>query len=226
MTPYYEDDAVTLYLGDCREVPEWLAADVLVCDPPYGVAYVGGGARRNVDGVRSMTTVRTVVGDEDAQVRDDALALWGDRPALVFGSWKVARPPATRQRLIWFKRNTNPGLGTGTPWSPADEEIYVLGNGWVGPRSLNVYVTDEARASAGGLAARIGHPTPKPVGLMEQLVSKCPPGVVADPFAGSGATLLGARSQGRKSIGVERHEPYCELIAKRLAQGDLFGDVA
>jgi hypothetical protein len=226
MTPYYEADGITLWHGDCREVTAWLEADVLVCDPPYGVAYVQGGPRSNVDGVRSVTPTARVIGDATPEARDAALALWGDRPALVFGSWRVARPPNTRQRLVWFKRNTNPGLGTATPWSGADEEVYVLGEGWQGAREVNVLITDEARASAGGLAAIVGHPTPKPVGLMERLVAKCPPGVIADPFAGSGATLHAARSQGRRAVGVEIDERYCELIATRLAQGDLFGGAA
>jgi DNA modification methylase len=221
MTPYYADDAVTLYHGDCREVTEWLAADVLVTDPPYGVTYTQGGLRSNIDGVRSVTPVASIVGDHDTAVRDTALALWGDRPALVFGSWRAPRPPETRQRLLWWKRNTNPGLGTGTPWSPADEEIYVLGNGWLGPRTLNVYVTDEARASGGGLAAKVGHPTPKPVGLMEQLMRHCPAGMIADPFTGGGATLIAARNLGRRAIGTETEERYCEITAKRLAQGVL-----
>jgi hypothetical protein len=223
VTPYYEADGITLYHGDCREVTTWLDADVLVTDPPYGVAYVQGGRRSNIDGVRSVTPTARVVGDATPEARDAALTLWGDRPALVFGSWRVPRPSATRQRLVWFKRNTNPGLGTATPWSGADEEVYVLGDGWVGPREVNVLITDEARASGGGLAALVGHPTPKPVGLMERLIAKCPPGVIADPFAGSGATLLAARSAGRPAVGVEIEEQYCDLIATRLAQGDLFG---
>lgn len=227
MTPYYADESVTLFHGDCREVTDWLGADVLVVDPPYGVGYQQGGPRSNSSGVRSVTPVATIHGDRDTEVRDAVLQMWGARPALVFGTWRIDRPVGTQQRIIWFKRNTNPGLGTGTPWSPAEEEVYVLGDGWVGPRTVNVYVTDESRASAGGLAARVGHPTPKPVGLLEQLIAHAPAGVIADPNAGGGSSLIAARNLGRSAIGVELEEAYCELIAKRLSQPALdFGEVS
>ena len=210
-TPYYADDHVTLYHGDCLDVAEWLTADVLVTDPPYGMAYAS-----------SWTTRRPVRNDHDATTRDAALAMWGDRPAVVFGNWKVPRPPATKQLLVWHKAAMGPGMGDlAMPWGTATEEVYVLGAGFTGERVSNLITTHDQRGNPYGLAATTGHPTPKPVGLMEQLIDKCPPGVIADPFAGSGSTLVAARNLGRQAIGVELEERYCETVAKRLAQGVL-----
>ena len=212
--PYYRGDGVTLYLGDCLELTEWLAADVLVTDPPYGMAFVSG-QRRSEERVR-------IHGDHTTDARDGALRAWGERPALVFGNWKIPRPAATRHLLVWHKTAAGPGMGDlSIPWGSATEEIYVLGDGFTGPRTSNVIATSEARGNPYGEAAKTGHPTPKPVGLMEQLIAKCPPGVVADPFAGSGATLLAARNLGRSAIGVELEERYCEIVANRLAQAVL-----
>jgi hypothetical protein len=219
IAPYYADDRVTLWHGDCRDISAWLEADVLVTDPPYGVAWTSG----QFSNAR-VALQETVVGDHDTAVRDAALALWGNRPALVFWSWRAPRPDRVNNRLIWHKLGSLPGMRA-QPWYAADEEIYQLGTGFVGKPEQNVLVTRERRDGAAGEVARLGHPTPNPVGLLERLIAKCPPGVIADPFAGSGSTLLAARAQGRRAIGVEQHEPYCELIARRLAQGDLFGEV-
>lgn len=214
MKPYYQDDLVTLYNGDCLEVTDWLAADVLVTDPPYGIDW----AQNTMHYTRSVQPTRSAVkNDENTEARDAALRLWGDRPAIVFGTWRKPRPPAVRHRLIWHKTKMKPGM-TRAPWYPADEEIYVLGSGFVGDPEQTVYATQEARSGGDGLAAVTGHPTPKPIPLMGALIEKCPPGVVADPFAGSGATLIAARNLGRRAIGVELEEGYCELIAKRLGQ--------
>lgn len=83
MEPYYADDLVTLYHGDCLEIAAWLEADVLVTDPPYGIDYQSG-SRRD-------TLAASIAGDKDTTVRDRALAEWGERPALVFGTWRVPR---------------------------------------------------------------------------------------------------------------------------------------
>jgi site-specific DNA-methyltransferase (adenine-specific) len=162
--------------------------------------------------------VATIVGDENTSVRDWVVDAWGERSAIVFGTWRKPRPPRVTHRLIWHKAGRHPGVSP-HPWFPNDEEIYLLGAGWVGaPPRGSVITTTEQRSLAPQL---VGHPTPKPVGLMETLIERCPPGTIADPFAGSGSTLVAARNLGRRAIGVEIEERYCETIAKRLAQGVL-----
>ena len=210
--PYYEDDLVTLYHGDCLELADvWTVADVLVTDPPYGYRHKSGG------GPRGSATWRDseIANDHDTSARDNVLSAWGDRPALVFGSWKRASPDATRAVVIWDKGGHSGGLGDLTlPWKQNHEEIYVLGRGFVGKRGSGIISGCHSPASE---SAGRTHPHEKPVSLMERLVANCPSGVIADPFAGSGSTLLAAVNLGRKAIGVEFEERYCELIAKRLS---------
>ncbi len=223
-TPYYQDDFVTLYFGDCLEVTDWLTADVLVTDPPYGIAWTAhkGGYK----GKGSQTEIRNAVsGDNSTEVRDAVLTAWGEqRSAIVFGTWRAQRPDDVQHRLIWHKKGQAPGPAN-MPFMSNDEEIYILGKGFrpSSPPLRSVITTAEARSVE---VARIGHPTPKPVGLMEILLDRCPPGTIADPFAGSGATLVAARNLGRTCIGVELEERYCEMIAKSLSQQAFdFGNV-
>jgi len=146
------------------------------------------------------------------------LELWGNyKPAVVFGTWRKPRPLEVKHRLIWHKMGRMPGIAKGA-WYPNDEEIYLIGNGWVGKPTPTIITTHEFRNIH---AKSIGHPTPKPLGLMEILINKCAPGVIVDPFAGSGSTLLAARNCKRSSIGVEIDEQYCEMIANRFSQGIL-----
>jgi len=219
-TPYYSDEFVTLYHGDCREITEWLSADVLVTDPPYGISWPAG--QLHSDRRERAMASPSIVGDDDTSVRDAVLSLWGKRPAVVFGTWRRPRPESVTHRLIWHKRGRQPGVSPHAVF-PNDEEIYLCGTGWVGPPSPTVITTLEQRARQPGL---VGHPTPKPVHLKETVILKCPAGLIADPFTGSGATLLAARNQGRCVIGVELEERYCELTASRPSQDVLFGGAA
>lgn len=208
--PYYQDDLVTLYHGDCREITEWLAADVLVTDPPYGIGY-NSGFRREV-------LAASIEGDADTAVRDEVLSRWGGKPALVFGTWRIPRPDSTRARLVW---DTKGALGMGDlsiPWKPSDQEIYVLGSGFAGRRDSNVITCPPVQSMS-----RNGreHPHQKPVALLAALLTKCPPGLVADPCAGSGSLGVAAKMLGRAAVLVEVDERYCEITARRLLPDSL-----
>ena len=205
--PYYQDELVTLHHGDCLEIDAWLDADVLVTDPPYGIRY-DSGARRE-------TLASSIIGDQDTTARDAVLAAWGGAPALVFGTWRVCRPVNTRALLVWDTKGAN-GMGDlSIPWKPSHQEIYVLGDGFRGRRDNDVLVCASVQSMA--TRGRV-HPHQKPVPLLERLIDKCPPGVVADPFAGSGSTLVAARNLGRRAVGVEIEERYCEIAARRFDQ--------
>ena len=211
-TPYYADESVTLWHGDCLEITDWLQADVLVTDPPYGIAWRRGrynGAERHAG----------IVNDESVAARSDVLAMWGvDRPALVFGSPTTVPPDGTRQVLVWQKSPDSGIFGNCAGWRKDWEAIYLTGKWSAAPAARSGVIR---LGSSVTRTIETGHPHTKPVGLIEVLIENCPDGVVADPFAGSGSTLVAARNLGRKAIGVEIEERYCEVIAKRLSQGVL-----
>jgi DNA modification methylase len=209
MKPYYHDETsgITIYHGDAREVSAWLLADVLVTDPPYGMDY------------RSGWQDRQIQNDLNTAARDEVLRMWGDRAALVFGRWDQPHPDTAKMLLTWDKGDW-PGMGDlSLPWGPSTEEIYVLGGGFIGKRSGSVIRVDR-------LTGDTMHPNEKPVALLSRLIERCPAGVIADPFMGSGTTLVAAKLMGRRAIGIELEERYCEIAAKRLAQGVLFGGAA
>lgn len=225
--PYYQDDLVTLYLGDCLSdeiLPLWTQAQVLITDPPYGTnlglngknAKGGYGRRQNNAGTGTARADIEpgdgflIQGDDDTGVRDRALEAWGRRPALVFGSPRLPDPPlggGIADRLVWDKKR--PGLNGG-PWRYRHESIYVTPG--------FVRTSDAAVSILTAFPDQTDHMHAKPLALMLGLVEAAPPGLIADPFAGSGSTLVAASQLGRHAIGVEIEEHFCELLAKRLGQ--------
>lgn len=181
----------------------------VITDPPYGVSFSCGW-------INKFQSVK-IANDEDTSARDWVISWLRGRPALIFGSWKVARPAAAKMLLVWDKGTV--GMGDlSLPWFPGTEEIYVIGGGWSGTRTRSVlphYVRNE------------NHPTEKPVSLICELLTKCPPSwTILDPFMGSGTTGVACAKLGRSFIGIEIEPKYFDIACKRIeaayAQGDLF----
>jgi DNA modification methylase len=211
MSLYYQDELVTLWHGDCLEATDWLEADVLITDPPYGINWSNGGYKSKAH--------KGIKNDKSPEVRDTALTKWGNKPTFVFGSPLV--PPAnTKQILVWHKPPDSGFLGSRGGFRRDWEAIYLCG---IFPASPTVR-SSVIKSTATGMQryAGRGHPHAKPLDVMEYLIESAPSGVIADPFAGSGTTLLAASNLGRTVIGCELEEAYCEIIAKRLAAKTLF----
>ncbi|MFD3594302.1 DNA methyltransferase [Nocardia sp. NPDC058640] len=221
--PYYADEHVMLYHGDCREIDAWRGADILVTDPPYGRDWKqGAGLLSGHGGSHSPAGHRGIANDRDTTVRDTALAAWGDRPAVVFGDPLITPPQAARQALVYAKQSDSGVRGALAGFRRDVEMIYLVGK-WgagIGGESSVLRATG-LMAGEHGLAARSGHPHAKSTAVLEVLIQRCPSGMIADPFAGSGSTLIAARNLGRRAIGVEIDERYCEAAAKRLSQSVL-----
>lgn len=207
MKPYYADDQVTLYHGDCREITEWLAADVLVTDPPYGMKYK---PTRGSTGSKRWGR-EVVTGDQEPFDPSHLLVV---RRAVLFGAnWYASRLPDSGGWLVWDKtpRGEKAGFTAShaeLAWTNITSRVTTFRLQWGG----------EARNGEGH-----HHPTQKPVGLLRSVIEMVtdPGETVADPYAGSGSTLLAAREAGRRAIGVELEERYCETIARRLSQAAL-----
>jgi hypothetical protein len=230
--PYYEDDLVTLYHGDCREVTAWLEADVLVTDPPYGRAWrqgrIEGKGPGRTRGDRSDPNPG-IANDLTTDIRDSAIEAWGKRPAVLFGDLML--PPPEGVKLVGvYRKPADAGMRGAVGGVRRDAEaLYWLGPWPSGLGGRSSIFTTSAPTVGGpyGIAARSGgHPHAKPLDVLEELIDLCPRGVVADPFAGSASTLMAAKLLGRRAIGVELDERYCELSASRLAQDTLFGGAA
>jgi DNA modification methylase len=214
--PYFETDRGTLYCGDCLEILPHIKADVMLTDPPYGINYRSG-FKSNMK--------RSIKNDKDTSVRDTALKLWGNKPALVFGSWKITKPAGVKACIVWDCKGA---LGMGDlsiPWKNSWAEIYVLNSGFIGKRRGGVlsYASVQSMAKNGRR-----HPHQKPVPLLMDLLECCR-GVVVDPFAGSCSTAIAAHRMHMEWICIEEDEEDCEIAVKRIsaetAQLDLFEDM-
>ncbi|MBS0231710.1 MAG: site-specific DNA-methyltransferase [Proteobacteria bacterium] len=199
------------------------------------------GEHRDVESIRN---------DEDTRTRDEVIDLWGrNRPGIVFGSLLAPPPVGARHGAVYVKPLDAGSLSAFGKLRRDLEGIWFLGSrrdGWgeqvksgrgllpqnERPPSVmrsSVFATRERLAgTSAGVAARAKHPHAKPLDVLQDLIVESVPNaawVLADPFAGSGSTLVAARNLGRRAVGVEIEEKYCEIIANHLAKQTLFEGV-
>lgn len=206
--PFYRDDQATIYHGDCRDI--WPSIDtdgmVIITDPPYGI----NGADRHQPGAAEW---EPIAGDDDTDMAAWLMSAIGDRWAVVFGANTFPELLPHRGRwLCWDKRLTaDADRMLGSPFELAwintatgfDRMIRCLHGGVV---------------NANGHGLKRVHPTEKPVSMLERVISLAPPGVIVDPFAGSGTTIRAAVNAGRQAIGIELEQRYCHAAVDRLRQ--------
>jgi site-specific DNA-methyltransferase (adenine-specific) len=214
MTPYYEQDGITIYHGDCREILPTLdtaSIDLVLTDPPYGIGLNtnfarvsrGGGSAGGNDWAK-------VVGDD---VPFDPLP-WVIFPkAILWGANHYADMlPSRKGWLIWNKRDMGrSGMHSDAElaWTNFLNVVRCHNQYWQGPYRVG--------ENDGFL-----HPTQKPKALMRWCIELSGGSqTILDPFMGSGTTLRAAKDLGRKAIGIEIEERYVEIAVKRLQQSVL-----
>lgn len=220
MKPYYQQNGITLYHGDCADVE--VECDLLVTDPPYGQEFKSG--KSDLWG--------PIKGDDDiagttARLAHVLKSLRRGRHVYIFGT----RLPLTSLNLcgfteiIWDKGTI--GMGDlSQPWGPQHENINFATNELSKANREKGYGNLSARLRKGSIVRSMRaisgrvkhHPTEKPVDILRQLIesSSVMGETVYDPFAGSGSTLIAAAMEGRLAVGCEFEERYCEIAVKRF----------
>jgi DNA modification methylase len=208
--PYYADESVTIYHGDCRDIlPSLPKVDLVRTDPPYGIAY--SSQRMNYP---NATRFGNITGDEGAELAEWAIAQFSQPTTLV----------------LWGANNFPWLLPYGGVWLCWDKRVveradrifgWPIELAWVNRKKGKAHIY---RIQHGGVVNADGkntpryHPTQKPVTLFSRVLQDYEGEPVLDPFMGSGTALVAALKLGRKAIGIELEERYCEIAANRCRQ--------
>lgn len=206
MQPYYEHAGIQIFLGDCREILPGLAYDVVLTDPPYGIAHPTDYAKRGRGKLAACSDYAPVF--EDNRPFDPSHLI--SKPCVLWGANHFAdKLPPSSGWLIWDKERPD-DLDQATAelaWSNFVKGVRRFRHMWNGM----------LRASENG---PLSHPTQKPIALWAWVLGLrwMPAGVIADPYMGAGSLLIAAKDAGRKAIGIEIEEKYAEIAARRLEQ--------
>jgi DNA modification methylase len=214
-TPYYEQDGITIYNADCREIlPHLPKVDLVLTDPPYGVGFTGkipNDGRYATDGYKSFK-------DDDPQYIIERIieAMQKSERAIITPGTRIMHMyPPWQDFGVFF---VGGGVGMGKWGFCCSHPILYYGKR---PRYKGMFPTSYSDGRP--MPSCTEHPTAKPIEWMKRLVvvGSLKDDVILDPFMGSGTTLVAAKQLGRKAIGIEIEETYCQIAVKRLGQGVL-----
>lgn len=219
MKPYYRAGGVAIYHADAREVLSQLnseSVDLVLTDPPYGINYKTKYRNAGIAGDDSLNALRDVLPALDLLLKPDRHAYFfasstriGEAVDAIAAWWNV------KNILVWDKGNMGTKGDVLAAYARNWEAIVYANKGrrpLHGPRPRAICRYDwNARKDP-------VHPTVKPVGLMSWLIQKSSRRgeLVLDAFCGSGPVLRAARDLGRRAIGIELDERYCEAAVRRL----------
>lgn len=239
MSLYYQDEHVTLYHGDCREIAPGISADAVVTDPPYGDTafkwdqWPEGWVESvtHIPQLWSFGSMRMFFSHHrefgEAGYRYAQEIIWEKQNGSGFANDRFRRVHEIAMQWYSGAWGDLPRTVPRVPSTTGNKSDNGRG------RSLEHYGTAPKRAYAddgsrlmrsvfkvNSMTGKALHPTEKPAGVLSPLIRYSVPngGVVLDCFAGSGSTLATARVLGLRSVGIEMQEKYCEIIAKRLDQ--------
>ncbi len=206
MKPYYEHDGIQIFHGDCREIlPQLPRVGLVATDPPYS----SGRAESEF-----AATGNVAVSLHLASEKCETMAVFGTCSGRGIEFLRSSIRSLQHCRvLVWNRSYVNsPAAG---PWRWDIVLIHIFGKGAFGrPERSSLITTDGTMA----LAKETGHRSPVPIEVFEHVIDPVPSDVVLDPFMGSGSSLLASVRCGRRAIGIEMEERYCETAALRLSQ--------
>ena len=238
MKPFYEHAGIVIYHGDCREIlPQLPKVDAVITDPPYGETVLEWDAR--CEGWLNLISASCLwcfgsfrfflaALNEFQSWKFGQEVIWEKQNGSGFCTDRFNR--VHEMAVHWYKgawadqRREVPKVSLPV-WQPSHRVKQRKPTPHRGSIGSAPYQDDGSRYERSVLRVpncwpNAVHPTQKPTELIERLVSYSVPedGTILDPFMGSGTTLVAAKNLGRKAIGIEIEEKYCEIAAKRLAQ--------
>ena len=217
MKPYYQDASVKIYHADCREMLAAMkpgSVDLVLTDPPYGIG-ADQNLRANKQGGQAVAPSKDYGAEQWDCRPDDAtieLVLSVGKQAIIWGGNYFGLRPQSCW-LVWDKDNGNNNYADcELAWTNLPGAVRKRRYRWMGMLQEHGGRHKEPRL----------HAAQKPLPIMHWCLELVPDAqTILDPFMGSGTTLRAAKDLGRKAIGIEIEERYCEIAAKRMEQSTL-----